>query len=96
MNDDLISRKRAIEAVGYYYIPSEDKMLFADTALRHLPSAPERQMGKWINRHKCSECGYVDVVSPYAHNLDTGEVTLIYKFCPNCGAKMEGEEDETY
>lgn len=36
---DLISRRAAIEAVGYYSLHSGDKLLFADNTLKELPSA---------------------------------------------------------
>ena len=48
---------------------------------------PERKVGKWIvkiedwNRWTCSECGF-------SKRTDI-HVSLGYKFCPNCGAKME-------
>ena len=45
--NDLIYRQDAIKAVGYYYCHSGDKLLFADNALKELPSAQ-----KWI---PCSE-----------------------------------------
>lgn len=44
--DGLISRKAAIEAVGYYSCHSGDKLLFADKPLKELPSAETYQ--KWI------------------------------------------------
>lgn len=51
------------------------------------PVTPERPKGKWIKIeydvctfiYKCSKCG-MRVVNPY-------------KYCPNCGAEMGGEED---
>lgn len=47
---DTISRRQAIETVGYYSLHIGDKLLFADRPLRELPSAqPEQQ---WI---LCSE-----------------------------------------
>lgn len=45
--DDLIYRQDAIKAVGYYHCHSGDKLLFADNALKELPSSQ-----KWI---LCSE-----------------------------------------
>lgn len=50
---------------------------------------PERKKGKWnwISFNiECSECGFMP-------NFDSTEP--LYNFCPNCGAKMEGETDET-
>ena len=87
---DLISRQAAIYAVGYYSLHSGDKLLFADKPLKELPSADavERKRGKWIDlgkdrviRWQCSECEIKDM--------------HIYNYCPNCGADMRGEDDET-
>lgn len=38
---------------------------------------------------KCSECGHREVRGS-AWNIDWG----IFKYCPNCGAKMDGERKE--
>lgn len=35
--------------------------------------------GRWIEGLKCRECGQVDMSKP--------------NYCPNCGAKMDGESD---
>ena len=58
-----------------------------------LPSVePERNTGKWIvkiedwNRWTCSECGF-------SKRTDI-HVSLGYKFCPDCGAKMEVKKNE--
>lgn len=51
----------------------------------------ERKIGKWIKQNpmvdteECSECGW-NIVS---EELET-------PYCPYCGAKMEGAEDETH
>lgn len=50
---------------------------------------PQRKKGEWIwddEGYHCSECWH--------HTYgNTGEVLSgVYKFCPNCGAEMEGEE----
>lgn len=60
------------------------------------PSAqPERKTGKWINRKdedycgggyaKCSVCG---------HKFSWGAFFGLdeFRFCPDCGAEMKGEE----
>ena len=51
------------------------------------------KQGKWDDG-RCTQCGFKAVVNPFAVDLDTGERTLILKFCPNCGAKMDGGEDD--
>lgn len=80
--DELI----VMEYGGIRFVPVE----FINDA----PTIEERKTGKWEHPNRCSECGFGVLLSPYMHNLDTGEYTLLYKFCPNCGARME-ENDET-
>jgi len=57
----------------------------AETRLMSLPSArPERKKGRWKVTPvyiKCSECGESFMLIPQ-------------NYCPHCGAKMEGEQDE--
>lgn len=73
--DDLISRQAAID--------------WCLEGLNNMPSAqPERKKGKWIDEifkpwglvhhpYKCDQCG--------EHSEADSD------FCPNCGARMEGE-----
>ena len=58
--------------------------------LNSLPAADvvEMRHGRWLPSDipdsildKCSECGF-----------DTGAFT--FRFCPNCGAKMDGGQDD--
>ena len=62
-------------------------------AINALPSAqPEREKGAWINGGRiirCSKCG-----TGYAA-VKGMKSALTYNFCPNCGADMRGEQDET-
>ena len=97
--DDLISREAAIDAINGLpkWIDTENGVCldYADVIAvlsEHLPSAQPRPKGKWIpyskvyeNRNRCSECDYHLVGTP-AH-----EAT----FCPNCGADMRGEQDDS-
>ena len=94
---DLISRQAAIDAV--------ESMLrrkfgiggdLAEITLAELPSAqPERKTGRWIDAvlpndngglpvQVCDQC---NTFFPLAY---TGGG---HRFCPNCGAKMEGGAD---
>ena len=50
--------------------------------LKKLPSAqPERKKGKWIR-------GDIKGI-PYCCSVCSGRFNYEWKFCPNCGAKME-------
>lgn len=100
--NDLISRKEAIKAIedlqdyyGFYNMTIYD----AINKLKNLPpTQPERKTGKWVHGREmaremvgdaitaifyegwqCSECKYIV----------EKEREPLWKFCPNCGAKME-------
>lgn len=100
MTDDLISRRAAIDAIGN--VPDHDDGMVWE-ALSHaqrdvalLPSAQsERKNGKWhqriysqIEMMVCSECN-----SEFSYDAETG--VRDYNFCPNCGADMRGEQDDS-
>lgn len=82
---EYIEREAAKEALlGWDYDPSDEDVEYA---IDHIPSAdvvPVKH-GRWVQmkRYKsefvCSECGdlWLDEKSNY---------------CPNCGARMDGEE----
>ena len=62
-------------------------------AIAKLPSAePQRKTGKWLTSDDmyetgvCSCCRY-DTREPVSY------VITNFEYCPNCGAKMEGEND---
>ena len=97
MNNDLISRQAAIDALadmhcksdedGYVWIIRSDAWARIDA----LPSAqPERMKGKW-ERHYCEDgnpdgwrCDYCDEWYYFGQTLPN--------FCPNCGARMTKED----
>ncbi len=89
---DLIDRAAAIDAVRSYYDEEYDLKYSIEELIEKLPSAdvaPVRH-GRWIDtngrkrypfwvRYECSECG--------AKASD-------YRFCPHCGARMDGEQND--
>ena len=98
--DDLISRQAAMVELGEepvawemddeYALGARDMWREAKTMLESLPSAEKH--GKWIVREKdewqtfdecvCTECGCVEYFNAGWKR---------FTFCPNCGARMDGE-----
>ena len=82
--EDAISREKAIKQCGF----GMTSLLVAD-CLRRLPLVtPKQRTGHWIRefndiegevRFTCSSCGEFQLFGT--------------DFCPNCGAKMEGESE---
>ena len=94
LNDDLISRQDAIDALSIY----GDKLTLDNVAERiyGLPSAqPEQRTGRWLPdnnsvyemRFICSECKESHVVPTIGFTT----YKPIWDFCPNCGARMRGD-----
>ena len=97
---DLIDREEAKWVVFCHRDHVEDQA----NAIDELPSVrppaqPERKKGKWSfigdNMFECTCCG-----TPYTtqqlnglRNYNTDPYAP--KFCPNCGADMRGEQDES-
>ena len=109
MTDDLISRQAAIDALdeieaevadGYGYQYAKWREYFVE-----MPSAqPQRKTGRWIikdnpgtgwYRVTCSECGEdVTSTAPCIGFYPNAKVT--WDYCPNCGAKMDEEKENTH
>lgn len=93
--DDYINRDSVIELSREYYSQGLKEKAVPVTAIRNIPSADvaEVRHGKWVDGDvdgigacgieyrykKCSICGY-----EYSFPIK-------YSFCPNCGARMDGE-----
>ena len=98
MNNDLISRQAATtisilpkEHRKYQTMNIDDAYdlgwLDCQNCIEKLPSA-QPETGKWIKlyagNYKCSVCGVW-----FAN--DDNEMVEDFKYCPNCGCKMEVE-----
>ena len=98
MSKDTIYREDAIGACAYETLECYE----ARKTIRALPSA-DRPQGEWIHeiddmgiyrQHtvRCSncKCGFTNA---YVVLLcgDTGD---LFRYCPNCGARMKGADDE--
>ena len=94
--EDAISRQAAIDATWFEPSYTDPLNVLAEVRdrLKALPSAqPERKKGQWIKEDRghveycavCDQCGFDWIWSDREY----------FKFCPNCGAKMEvGENDD--
>lgn len=75
--------------------------------IKQLPTIEERKRGRWVldnNPHdgdcRCSVCGIaIDQMHEKHHGLlnalTGGKWWTFYKFCPNCGADMRGEANDS-
>ena len=104
-NSELIRRQDAFDTLTDYYhhtLATQHAALW--DAINRVPAAqPERKTGHWdpvgvvevvggesamwgsaIAYHRCSNC--------YEQALEDCGTEVLSKYCPNCGAKMEGVE----
>ena len=90
--DDLISRQAAIDAIMGEPTDAHYPSWYA-AQIEKLPSTqPERKKGQWMKEDRghveycavCDQCGFDWIWSDREY----------FKFCPNCGADMRGEQDE--
>ena len=100
--DDLISRQQAIDALKRFkpeIIPYEKARSYVeetiDTMYNRIEALPpaqlERKKGRWLPDNRpdggfwvCSECKFPS---------EAFSANVLYKFCPNCGSDMRGEQD---
>ena len=92
MNDDLIKRTDAIEtAYQLRHKPNDEEWGDWLKSFNAIPSA-DRPQGKRIFRiefvedtqftgYRCSNCNYWQGIG-------------VYNYCPNCGCRMKGADDE--
>lgn len=82
---------REAEDMPIYYKP-----IIAEVIDVLLMDSQEEKHGKWINNDNnqtiCSICGKLGPIRRVMHNgVIMWEDNSFVKYCPNCGAKMEGE-----
>ena len=104
--DEYIKREMALEAIDEYFRttnPDGDEqigVLKSRRIIRTLPPADVDTVwhGRWIDKPliksfkhtnipvvECSECGidFCDIINNHY---------FMYRFCPNCGARMDGDK----
>jgi DNA-directed RNA polymerase subunit RPC12/RpoP len=98
-NDDLISRQAALDDAHrqlWYRMNQQGMKDRIDEWLKNLPPAePEQKTGHWIANedydgevyYTCSRCE-----EPWA-TIDGTPQENGMRYCPHCGAKMEGETE---
>ena len=106
--EDLIRRSDAIKGAkrlhNLFQSPfyNRDRVEMIEAYFNDIPSA-DRPQGEWFVFDgesdlyvdiKCSYCRKVYTVDSYKRD-DIGFTIEDLKFCPNCGARMKGADDET-
>jgi len=100
MSSDLISRQAAISHVDDVpYIKEHPNVgLLWKAWIESLPSAqPERKRGKWVGADSqcgigCPFCG--TPVDDFCGSIDYIDLNYEPNYCPNCGERMKGADDE--
>ena len=95
---DLIERQKAIGALDAKFNITgrenaetiRDYINGVDKKLRELPSAERR--GRWIRTGEDGYCSICNCDMPI-YKEDWEWRYLETPYCPNCGARMEGEEE---
>lgn len=95
MNDDLISRKMAINEAYPIIIDGEKFDVIQVETLMGLPPAHLKQkIGRWILFDECANAGYY---CSECHKKIVREgwskTVKKIKFCPNCGAMMRSQQN---
>lgn len=80
---DSISRQAAIDALIEWYGCEPSDLDYFKEIVEKLPSA-DRPQGKWIDIGGYEVCKNCHEVKRFPH----------WTFCPNCGCRMKGADDE--
>lgn len=93
MKNDLISRASAIDIVRFECGEWEGLAKTIIKRFEQLPSVQsERKKGRWLTSDDMYETGVCSVCKcdsqePVSYTI------MMFKYCPNCGAEMENDDD---
>ena len=88
---DLIEREDAIKALYKYSFVSKD---IIEREINAIPSA-DRPQGEWIDMGDFEQCSVCKGTRLKEFQSYYGKVTWIKTpYCPSCGARMKGADDE--
>ena len=74
------------------YMPTDKWVRLSD--IEDMPTIDAVKHGKWINDkglYKCTACNNLLTVAGW--DIPEEQIYKSFKFCPNCGAKMERREE---
>ena len=101
---DCVSREAAIEELKHRHDYYSEAAFYtrlgleiAISVMKSLPSVtPATPVAHWVDideePHEEWECDHCGFVIDGSGCIDPIEYRDIYKYCPNCGRKMEGEQ----
>ena len=96
MSEDLIRRSDAIKVVRHIVFECID----ADARQKLIEAVPsaDRPQGEWIEKIvddvKITVCSSCDKEPTFTHFYGSCGNYSLSDFCPNCGARMKGADDE--
>lgn len=99
-NSDCISRQEAVDSMcelmhHWFGGDPKDEIREIKRELGKLPAVePERKKGQWLTSDDMYETGVCSVCKYDSQEPISYTITM-FKYCPNCGADLRDEQDES-